>query len=101
MSKDNKQNDQKKRQKKPLGNNYVIIPLALAATLCGWITSPYGDALVKEVEAHWSHVVYLIFVAFMVLGNGNILQRSTRAGKAALGALAAFAIVFGMLALTK
>jgi hypothetical protein len=84
-----------------LGNNYVIIPLALAATLCGWISSPYGDALVKEVEANWFHVVYLVFAAFMVLGDGNMLQRSTAAGKAALGALAAFAIVFGMIALTK
>lgn len=75
--------------------------MALAATLCGWISSPYGDALVKEVEAHWFHVVYLVFAAFMVLGDGNMLQRSTAAGKAALGALAAFAIVFGMIALTK
>jgi hypothetical protein len=97
----NKQNNQKEAQKKTGVSNYVIIPLTLAATLCGWISSPYGDALVKEVEANWFHVVYLVFAAFMVLGDGNMLQRSTAAGKAALGALAAFAIVFGMIALTK
>jgi hypothetical protein len=46
-------------------------------------------------------MLFILFLAFMVLGDGNMLQRSTAAGKAALGALAAFAIVFGMLALTK
>ena len=101
MTNDNSQNDQKETQRKPWVSNYVIIPVALAATLCGWINSPYGEALIKEVEAHWFHVVYLVFAAFMVLGGGSILQRSTRAGKAALGALAAFGIVFGFLALTK
>jgi len=97
----NSQNDKKEVQKKAWVSNYVIIPLALALTLCGWIASPYGEALIKEVEAHWLHVVYLVLAAFMVLGDGNTLQRSTRAGKAALGTFAAFGIVFGFLALTK
>ncbi|MEA0971220.1 hypothetical protein Megvenef_01193 [Candidatus Megaera venefica] len=101
MATDNKQNDQKEARKNPGVSNYVIIPVALAATLCGWITSPYGEALIKEVEAHWLHVVYLVYPAFTVLGGGSMLQRSTRAGKAALGALATFGIVFGFLALTK
>ena len=101
MTTDNKQNDQKEARKNSGVSNYVIIPVALAATLCGWITSPYGEALIKEVEAYWLHVVYLVFAAVLVLGDGNALQKSTRAGKAAFGALAAFGIVFGFLALTK
>lgn len=102
MPKDNKQSDPKEMQKKSLGSNYVIIPLALAATLCAWINNvPNSEPFIKAVEAYWKLVIYLVFAAVLVLGDGNALQKSTRAGKAALGALAAFAIVFGNIALTK
>lgn len=87
MATDNKQNDQKEARKNPGVSNYVIIPVALAATLCGWITSPYGEALIKEVEAHWLHVVYLVYPAFTVLGGGSMLKDQQELGKQLLGRL--------------
>ncbi len=100
MATGNKQNDQKETRKNPGVSNYVIIPVALAATLCGWITSPYGEALIKEVEAHWLHVVYLVYPAFTVLGGGSMKDQQ-ELGKQLLGRLPTFGIVFGFLALTK
>ena len=84
----NKQNDQKEAQKKSWVSNYVIIPLALAATLCAWINNvPNSEPLINVVKTHWKFVIYLVFAAFIVFGDGNMLKDQQEQERQRLGHL--------------
>lgn len=103
MTNDTNQNDKLAETKKSEEGiiEYIGLSIMLSLIICVAIltfSKDKSDLIINLVQNYWTHFICVIAGGFIVLSDGNMLQKSIRGAKVTAGLVVAFSIVFGVIA---